>query len=534
MRFMLKISIITVCLNAEKKIEDTIQSVLSQTYSDIEYIIIDGGSTDPTLAVINRHSQCIAKIISEKDNGIYDAMNKGIQHATGDILYFLNAGDRFFDRTSVASIASLFESNPEADLIIARVKGVHAPFSESEPIPSCEGNFRTPSSILIHGICHQRIFARRELFKRIGMFRLNYLICADQDWVFRAIYQKIEIVFLDQIVAFYDLSGFSRRNPWIMYREGLWARFRNMSLYKFFVFLIPVFYVAVRRRVVNFFKVLRAQEIEAPLDIAKRFAKGVLSFFASAFLSWPKKIQCNVCGWTGRHFLSDSWHKHINCPRCYASIRHRLFMAALQNITDLSPDLILRHKRILHFAPEKSISRILQRQSGGYVTADFLRQDCDFRLNVSDMTGVIQGSAFDVVLAFDVLEHVPDFWKAIEEIHRILSLGGWAVFTVPQKDNLPETYEDPSVVTPGDREKHFGQKDHLRIFGNDFPDIVKGKGFRVRAIDAYAFPEEIRRKNVLTPSTLSKHPLATNDRKVFFCQKVSHDSCISSKVVFIG
>ena len=97
----MKISIITVCFNANKTIEQTIISVLSQTYHNIEYIIIDGGSVDGTIGIIKKYSSKIDKIISEKDNGMYDALNKGIIHATGDIIGILNSDDYFCNNNIV-------------------------------------------------------------------------------------------------------------------------------------------------------------------------------------------------------------------------------------------------------------------------------------------------------------------------------------------------------------------------------------------------------------------------------------------------
>jgi SAM-dependent methyltransferase len=260
--------------------------------------------------------------------------------------------------------------------------------------------------------------------------------------------------------------------------------------------------------------------INLPLKIARYSVSKAKSIFLSALLSYPKRIQCNICGWEGRHFLSDSWHKHINCPKCHSGIRQRLFIATLRNIENLSFDRIISNKTILHFAPENIVSSNIRNKTAHYTTADFLRQDCDFKLDMSHMPE-IKNESFDVVIAFDVLEHVPDYQKALEEVHRILSSNGFAIFTVPQKDNLGVIYEDPTIVTPEDRTKHFGQWDHLRIFGDDFPITVEGKGFRVITVNESMFSKDINKKHVLFPPQLSKHPLATNFRKVFFCQKTS-------------
>ncbi len=254
------------------------------------------------------------------------------------------------------------------------------------------------------------------------------------------------------------------------------------------------------------------------MRLTVKIANKVKSIIKSIILSYPKKVQCNVCDWSGRHFLSDAWHEHIICPKCYSDIRHRLLFAAFKNIDDLLFEKIISSKKILHLAPEKIIRSIIKGKAGYYATADFLRRDCDFKINMSHMPE-IENESFDVVIAFDVLEHVPDYQKALEEVHRILTLNGMGIFTVPQKDKLLVTYEDPDIVTAEDRVKHFGQEDHLRIFGDDFPINVESKGFTVTVVNESCFPEKLIKKHILFPPTLSRHPLATNYRKVFFSQK---------------
>ena len=110
-------SIITVTYNAGKVLEDTIQSVISQTYRNVEYIIVDGGSKDNTLEIIGKYSKHINKMVSEPDKGLYDAMNKGIRMATGDYLCFLNAGDKFHEKETLQQIAETLKDKELPDVI---------------------------------------------------------------------------------------------------------------------------------------------------------------------------------------------------------------------------------------------------------------------------------------------------------------------------------------------------------------------------------------------------------------------------------
>lgn len=114
----MKISIITVCYNSQKTIENTIKSTISQTYKNYEYIIIDGGSTDDTIKIINKYKKNINIFKSEKDKGIYDAINKGIKYSTGSVISLLHSDDIFYENTTTLKIMSYFNSNPKLECLI--------------------------------------------------------------------------------------------------------------------------------------------------------------------------------------------------------------------------------------------------------------------------------------------------------------------------------------------------------------------------------------------------------------------------------
>jgi len=255
------------------------------------------------------------------------------------------------------------------------------------------------------------------------------------------------------------------------------------------------------------------------LPRVKRVLNKLKSLATLRYISFPDLVQCNLCGWKGRRFLSDSWHPYSVCPRCHSEVRHRLLIASLTYIEGISYEVICQNKQMLHFAPELMIQSILQQYAAKYVTADFLRQNVDLRLDISNMVA-LKDNEFDLVIACDVLEHVPNDIKAMQEIHRILRKGAYAILTVPQKDFLEETFEDPTVIDPQIRTHLFGQFDHLRIYGDNFQKILESVGFQVKVINESNFPNEIVKKYVLFPPILSDKPLATNYRKVFFAQKI--------------
>ena len=180
-----KFSIITVTYNAEKVLEDTIQSVISQTYRNVEYIIVDGASKDHTLEIVNKYHNRINKVISEPDKGLYDAMNKGIQLATGDYLCFLNAGDKFHDSETLQKIVHTLKGQELPDVI----------YGETAIVDE-EGHFlhmrrlSTPAHLNWKSfkqgmlVCHQAFFVNRELAIN-HLYDLQYHFSADFDWCIR-------------------------------------------------------------------------------------------------------------------------------------------------------------------------------------------------------------------------------------------------------------------------------------------------------------------------------------------------------------
>lgn len=231
-------------------------------------------------------------------------------------------------------------------------------------------------------------------------------------------------------------------------------------------------------------------------------------------------VACNVCGWRGAGFVGDCWHEGTICPNCRSQVRHRLLAAAWdgQCLTPgVDASAVLAGRRVLHFAPERHLRERAARAASLYTTADFARGDTDLLLDISSMPTISDGS-FDTLIACDVLEHVPDDRAALREIRRVLSPGGIAILTVPQKDPPATTDEDPTVSDPVEREARFGQRDHVRIYGCDFVRRLQAAGFEVLVLSSLDFSEPLRRRYVLDPPVKNMHPLATNFRRIYFCR----------------
>lgn len=211
------LTVITVVYNNIEGIERTLLSVINQTYRYIEYIVIDGGSTDGTLDVINRYGGQITRLISEPDKGIYDAMNKGLAIATGDYVLFMNSGDEIYSSDTVAQV---FATAHDADIYYGETEMFDANWQSlglrRHAIPE---QFNWKSFRYGMNISHQAIYIRRSLAQP---YDLRYQLSADIDWVIRAAKAATKIVNTKRIVAKYLVGGMSKQRHW----QSLKERFR--------------------------------------------------------------------------------------------------------------------------------------------------------------------------------------------------------------------------------------------------------------------------------------------------------------------
>ena len=218
-----RISVITVTYNAEKVIENTLQSVISQTYQHIEYIVIDGASKDQTRAMVEKYGNRIQTLISEPDQGLYDAMNKGIALATGDYLCFLNAGDSFHQENTLEQMVQSIKTHQLPDVLYGETALVNT-----------QGDFlrmrrlSTPEVLTWKSfrqgmlVCHQAFFARRTL---VEPYNLSYRYSADFDWCIRVMKRAKKLHNTHLTLIDYLDEGMTTQNR----QASLLERFRIMS-----------------------------------------------------------------------------------------------------------------------------------------------------------------------------------------------------------------------------------------------------------------------------------------------------------------
>lgn len=187
-----------------------------------------------------------------------------------------------------------------------------------------------------------------------------------------------------------------------------------------------------------------------------------------------KRLECPICGGGFRRMRHGRARRDVQCPRCGSYERVRCLWLFLRDQTDLTEG----SHRVLHFAPEPSISAIIKGLPGvEYISADI---SAGAAMEVVDITAIPYSTgSFDVVICSHVLEHVPEDRRAMSEVFRTLRPGGTAYFTQPVDFERTETYEDPSIVTPEQRQRAFGQFNHVRVYGRDIHQRLRDAGFDV-------------------------------------------------------
>lgn len=202
----MKISIITVCFNEKDTIQDTIESILNQTLKNIEFIVIDGGSTDGTLDIIEKFKDKIDYFVSEPDNGIYHAMNKGIARSTGDFVIFLNANDVFYNNSVLEKVEKALIEAPDAKFLFGDVEYI----SEDKKSAKTQrfNRIKDDFSLIFSNICHQCIFYHRSLFSEIGNFSEDYKIYADWEFNIKSLVEaKVQALYLPIVISKFQLGG---------------------------------------------------------------------------------------------------------------------------------------------------------------------------------------------------------------------------------------------------------------------------------------------------------------------------------------
>ncbi|MDG2152658.1 MAG: methyltransferase domain-containing protein, partial [Crocinitomicaceae bacterium] len=208
----------------------------------------------------------------------------------------------------------------------------------------------------------------------------------------------------------------------------------------------------------------------------------IFKFFAPV-LYRGNKVECPVCERSFSKFLSYgsnvAHRENVLCPYDLTLERHRLMWLYLKRKTAF---FSAKNLKVLHIAPEQCFLPHFKKQKNlNYTTADLVSPIADLHFDLHDIP--LEDNQYDVVFCNHVMEHVDDPIRCMSELNRVMKPGGWAIMQVPQDMNREVTYEDKSITSPEEREKHFWQKDHVRLFGKDYPNYLEKSGFKVDEFD---------------------------------------------------
>jgi glycosyltransferase involved in cell wall biosynthesis len=217
----MKVSIITVSYNSEKTIYKTIESVREQTYPNVEYIVVDGRSTDATVDILKENEDVIDDWISEPDEGIYDAMNKGIRMSTGDIVGIINSDD-WYEPQAVETAVRIFKKNSDVDL----VHGAMNVWTEEGKHDARYGSKDSLAPNFVSPFNHPTCFFRRRVYKKIGGFAIDLPTAADYDFMLRFLRSGREDMYVDKVLANFRKGGVTTKYTYSLYSE-IWRVLRR-------------------------------------------------------------------------------------------------------------------------------------------------------------------------------------------------------------------------------------------------------------------------------------------------------------------
>jgi len=233
---------------------DCLNSVASQTYENIDHIVIDGASTDGTLSVLNSISHNLTAMISEPDDGIYDAMNKGIEHAKGDIIGFLNSDDFYANNDVISKVINIFKKQPHLDACYADL--IYVNQENSSKIVRYFKSSKFKKGLFSKGWCppHPTFFVRRSVYERFGKFDLNYRIASDVELMMRFLeVNKIKTYYIPEVWVNMRMGGITNKNfknICLQNKEIINAFYKNSLPFN----LINFFLCKIFSRIMQFFK----------------------------------------------------------------------------------------------------------------------------------------------------------------------------------------------------------------------------------------------------------------------------------------
>ena len=518
-----KVSVLIPAYNRPHFLELALQSVLNQTYENIEIVISDDSTTDEVQDMLQPYLRDHPNIIYHRNATplVGENFNKCLELASGEYVNFLMDDDLFHPEKLEKMVPFLLDY-PNVKLVTSYRKYVDEEGNELPDDPANEPIARE-NTILNGRELGDR--ALRTLINVIG--EPTTVLFRHSDLVRWGTYKgRNEYFFINDLAAWIELlskgdavylaaplsysrkhSGQNQRNPkyyhqnvpnWIdliqdARRDGF---LRSQRVYKEAL----VNYMQTCLVVASFYAQDGRQSYVRNLELEQNVARAY-----KAYLEEPAQYNCPLCGgkfdqfipWDDKYdhprYVYEMYNKYTAiCPHCHSSDRERFYRLYLERVAGLTDGA---GRDILHIAPEMQLRHWLKDLSGvRYLCGDLFPKDSEtLRVDVTDI--LFENESFDIILCSHVLEHVPEDRLAMRELYRVLKPGGFAIVNVPIVMNLEHTYEDFSITSPEERVVHFGQDDHVRVYSKrDFVERLREAGF---VVEEYVYGDHL---DVLPPA----------------------------------
>ncbi|NTU21783.1 glycosyltransferase [Brevibacillus sp. HB1.2] len=519
------VSILIPAYNRPYYLELALQSALNQTYKNVEIVICDDSTNDEVKGMVERYLRFHSNIRYYKNEVNLNQKNwqKCLEYAKGDYINYL-MDDDLFHIEKVEKMVGYFNENEDISLVtsyrqlidgegnlLPDINATRKLFSSDTIIDGKDlGNYVLMNCNNVIGEPTTVMFRRKDIEEEFGIYKGKeyYGINDLATWIH--LLTKGKVVYISQALSYFrQHSGQNQKKPEVQFP----------AIEQWLQLIIDSRMDGYLNRDKDFEKALTCH-LNLSLYIIQTFgiaghqtfgAEEAIHKTISSLFQIKDSYMCNFCGQSFRSFLPwpdkydfpgyeyEMWNKETAvCPSCYSIDRERLFKLYIEQHTDL----LLKKNKVLHIAPELKLRKWLSSFEMEYICGDLFPQDEGIqRVDITNIN--YRDNHFDAVICSHVLEHVPDDRKAMEELYRVLKPGGWGILQVPIIKNISETFEDPSITTPEDRLRVFGQEDHVRLYAkSDYIDRLKSVGFSV---------EEYECKRLFNEDEINKYGFSTSD-----------------------
>lgn len=501
------VSVLIPAYNRPYYLELALQSALNQTYPNIEIIISDDSTNDEVEKMLEPYLNKYNNIRYYRNNPplVEGNFDRCFQLARGEYINYL-MDDDIFHPEKIEKMIKYFLTYKDVTLVTSYRKLIDQNGYELPDLPTTEklfnedtivdgkvlGNYMLKNNINIVGEPTTVLFRKQDLSETFGHLHGRRVPMLNDLTSWIALLAKGKAVYISEPLSYFRQHPGQNQKSLKYAKNAIndWIYLIMHSRKKGFLSLEYDYKTALNNvlKTINYIFQLYINESKTDLINYKEL-QSQFEILIKEIITHQDKYHCNYCNkrferfepWPDIYdfpnYVFENYNKYTAiCPSCRSMDRERLYKLYIEKETNLQHS----HSKVLHVAPETQLRKWLQSfENITYVCGDlYPSDDLMEKIDITDIKNYSDGS-FDVIICSHVLEHIPDDLRAMTELYRVLKKGGWGIIQVPAL-NLKETFEDPSITTPEERLRVFGQADHVRIYAKDYVDRLKSVGFKVK------------------------------------------------------